>query len=149
MPLIRERLSAGSSVSFTPSGVSMRPMLRPNRDTVTLSPLPEGGLKRYDLPLYQRDNGRYVLHRIVGVNGEGLYTCLGDNHIGREPNVRHDQMIALVTSFNRGGKEIPVSAWRYRMYCVFWYRTRIFRRIFRYVLRRLGIRRKNWTTESQ
>ena len=135
MPMIREKLADGQNVTFTPSGVSMLPMLRPNRDTVTLSPLPEGRLKKYDLPLYRRDNGRYVLHRIVGV-GE-TYTCLGDNHIGRETGVRHDQMIAVVTSFNRDGREIPVSALSYRVYCRFWYTTRIVRRVWRAVRRRV------------
>ena len=135
MPMIREKLADGQNVTFTPSGVSMLPMLRPNRDTVTLSPLPEGRLKKYDLPLYRRDNGRYVLHRIVGV-GE-TYTCLGDNRIGRETGVRHDQMIAVVTSFNRDGREIPVSALSYRVYCRFWYATRIMRRVWRAVRRRV------------
>ncbi len=129
MPMIRESLAAGHSVTFTPSGVSMLPMLRPDRDTVTLSPLPDGRLQKYDLPLYRRDSGKYVLHRIVQV-GE-TYTCLGDNHIARERGVRHDQMIALVTSFCRDGKEISVTAPGYRLYCRFWYGTRMIRRLWR------------------
>ena len=134
MPMIREQLAKGLSVTFTPSGTSMLPMLRPNRDAVTLSPLPKGRLKKYDLPLYRRDNGRYVLHRIVGV-GE-TYTCLGDNHVGRERGIRDDQMIALVTSFRRNGKEISVNATSYRLYCRFWYATVIVRRVWRALLRR-------------
>ena len=71
MPLISERLSAGGSVRFSPHGTSMLPMLKDGRDQVVLSPLPDK-LKKYDLPLYRRENGQYVLHRIVKVVPEGL-----------------------------------------------------------------------------
>ena len=56
VPLFQEQLEMGRSVRFAPRGVSMLPMLRPGLDTVVLSPAPER-LKKFDLPLYQRDNG--------------------------------------------------------------------------------------------
>ena len=84
MPLFKERLAAGQIVRFSPRGVSMLPMLRQGIDSVELSPVPEK-LKKYDLPLYQRRNGQYVLHRIVKVS-EG-YTCIGDNQF--EPERRY------------------------------------------------------------
>lgn len=138
MPMIRERLCEGHNVSFTPSGVSMLPTIRPDRDIVTLSPLPEGMLRKYDLPLYRRDNGQYVLHRIVGVNGDGTYTCVGDNHIALEHGVRHDQMIAVVALIERGKKKLSSDSWTYLMYCRFWHYTRFFRRIWRGVRRRVS-----------
>ena len=64
MPVIRERLEAGETVEFMPRGVSMLPLLRQGRDAVVLSPLPER-LRKYDVVLYRRRNGQYVLHRIV------------------------------------------------------------------------------------
>ena len=117
MPLIREQLSSGQNVSFTPRGSSMLPMLRDGLDTVTLSPLPEK-LKKYDLPLYQRENGQYVLHRIICV-GE-TYTCIGDHQYTYEPGVRHEQMIAVVSGFTRKGKSFSVNDLRYRIYCCIW-----------------------------
>ena len=72
MPLFRQTLAEGRSVCFAPRGVSMLPMLRQGMDTVTISPI-EGKLKKYDLPLYQRDNGKYVLHRVIRV--ADTYTC--------------------------------------------------------------------------
>ena len=66
LPLMQERLAAGESVQFTPQGTSMRPTIYGGRDQVILSPLPPK-LKKYDLPLYRRDNGQFVLHRIVEV----------------------------------------------------------------------------------
>lgn len=128
MPLIREQLAAGKTVRFSPRGTSMLPMLRQGKDQVVLSPLPEK-LKKYDLPLYQRKNGQFVLHRIVGVGD--TYTCLGDNQFDVEPGLGHDQMIALVTAFTRNGREIPVTAWHYRLYCRIWYHSRSIRRFYR------------------
>lgn len=128
MPIIRDSLANGSRVWFSPKGVSMRPMLRQGIDTVLLSPLPTK-LKKYDLPLYQRDNGQYVLHRIVKA-GE-TYTCVGDNQFALEHGIRHNQMIGIVTSFTRGNKEISVNSLTYRMYCRVWHISRPVRRFWR------------------
>lgn len=128
MPLIREELAQGRSVRFAPRGISMLPMLRQGLDTVTISPLP-GKLKKYDLPLYQRDDGKYILHRIIRV--KDTYTCIGDNQFAKETGVRHDQVIGLVTEFTRGEKTISVENWRYRLYCRIWDISRFPRRCWR------------------
>lgn len=128
MPLIQESLAAGKTVRFSPRGISMLPMLRQGIDSVILSPLPEK-LSKYDLPLYQRDDGHYILHRIVSA-GE-TYTCIGDNQFVLEHGVRHDQMIALVTAFTRGGREIAVTDPGYRLYCRFWHYSRTLRHFWR------------------
>ena len=127
LPLFRERLEAGQKVRFSPRGISMLPMLRQGIDTVTLSPLPET-LEKYDLPLYRRDDGKFILHRIVRV-GE-TYTCMGDNQFDPEPGVRQDQLIAVVTAFSRGGQEYTVRDWRYRLYCRLWHHSRPLRRFW-------------------
>ena len=128
IPLFRERLDAGQKVRFSPRGVSMLPMIRQGIDSVELSLLPEK-LKKYDLPLYQRDNGQYVLHRVVGV-GEN-YTCIGDNQFALEQGVRHDQMIALVTAFYRGEHRFSCDCVSYRLYCFLWHRSRPLRHFYR------------------
>ncbi len=117
LPLIQERLAEGESVQFTPHGTSMRPMLYGGRDQVVLSPLPEK-LKKYDLPLYRRDDGHFILHRVV--KADKTYTCIGDNQFVYEPGVRHDQMIAVTTGFYRKGKFCSVESFRYRMYSRLW-----------------------------
>lgn len=128
MPLFRERLAAGQSIRFSPRGVSMLPMLRQGIDSVTLSPAP-AKLKKYDLPLYQRDDGKYILHRIV--KADDTYTCIGDNQFVFEYGVRHNQIIGIVTSFNRGDREILVTAMTYQLYCRFWHYSRPMRRFWR------------------
>ena len=128
MPLFLERLEAGGIVRFGPRGVSMLPMLRQGIDSVELSPLPEK-LKKYDLPLYQRQNGQYILHRVIKA-GE-TYTCMGDNQFVPEPGLEHSQMIALVTAFYRGKKRYSVDALSYRLYCRFWHYSRPVRHFWR------------------
>ena len=130
MPLLKEALSDGRSVHLSPSGVSMLPMLREGIDSVVLSPLTRA-LKKFDLPLYRRDNGQYVLHRITAVGH--TYTCMGDNQFAKETGLRDDQFIGIVTSFYRNGRSIKVTNLTYRIYCFFWHYTRIFRRIWRKV----------------
>lgn len=121
MPMFKQKLSQGESVCFYPRGTSMMPMLRQGIDAVVLSPLPEK-LKKYDLPLYQRRKGQYVLHRILKVGD--TYTCIGDNQYSYEPGVAHDQMIGVVTAFYRGEKLISVDSFSHKLYCRFWHHTR-------------------------
>lgn len=128
VPLMEETLGQGRSVRFSPKGVSMRPMLRQGKDSVILSPAP-GKLRKYDIPLYRRDNGQYVLHRIIAVGD--TYTCMGDNQFSPEPGIRRDQIIGVVTAFYREETRIPVNALGYRLYCRFWHHSRSFRRFIR------------------
>lgn len=119
MPLIRESLAAGQDVRFYPRGVSMLPMLRQGVDSVVLSPV-RGPLERYDIPLYQRDCGSYVLHRVVKVRQDGAgstYDCSGDHQFAIERGIRHDQVIAVVSGFYRGNQYYNVTDAKYRMYC--------------------------------
>ena len=141
LTLIQERLAAGESVQFTPRGISMRPMIEGDRDQVVLSPLPEK-LKKYDLPFYRRDDGHFVLHRIVKA-GE-TYTCIGDHQLIYEHGVRRDQMIALATGLYRKGKYYSLDSFGYKLYSRLWHWTRPLRRIaywcvriFKAVVRRL------------
>lgn len=132
MPLIREQLDLGKQVILSPNGKSMLPMLRPGRDSVVLSPI-TGELKKYDIPLYQRDSGQYVLHRIV--KAAESYTLVGDGQLCVEKGVRRDQIIAVVTSFIRNGKKHSVNDFWYGAYCRLWHWTRPLRRLLYGVIR--------------
>lgn len=84
------------------SGNSMAPFLIHQRDTVYLSRL-QKPLKKGDVVLYLRDNGSYVLHRIVQINND-QYSMIGDGQFHIEKGIRHDQIIAVMTSVQRKGK---------------------------------------------
>ncbi len=128
MPVITERLKEGHNVRFLPRGISMLPMLREGIDSVVLSPVPER-LKIFDLPLYRRDDGKYILHRVVKAGD--TYTCIGDNQFVYETGICHEQMIALVTAFYRKDKKYSVNQWNYRVYCLILHYTRPLRHIWR------------------
>lgn len=128
LPLIEECLSAGQGVKFSPRGISMLPMIVQGRDSVTLSSAPEK-LKKFDIPLYRREDGSFVLHRVIKV-GE-TYTCIGDNQFKAEHGIKHSQVIAVVTSFTRKGKNYSVSCAGYRLYRVLWHYSRPVRRVWR------------------
>lgn len=133
-PLFIERLELEQFVKFSPKGISMLPMIRQGIDTVTLAPIVKP-LKKYDIPLYRRGDGKYVMHRIVGV-GE-TYVCMGDNQFKKESGLRHDQMIAVVSAFTRGDKEYSVNALSYKLYCRAWHYSRFPRRVLRAVKGRI------------
>jgi hypothetical protein len=118
-PLIRETVASGGTFRITVTGTSNQPTLKGGRDEVTLSRVGET-LRRYDLPLYRRDNGQYVLHRIVAVRRDGTYTCCGDHQWHPEPGIRRDQIIACVSSICRKGREFPVTARSYRLWVRVW-----------------------------
>lgn len=134
MPLILERLAAGEDVQFTPKGTSMYPLILGGRDHVVLSPV-KRKLKKHDIAFYHRQNGQYVLHRIVRV-GETL-TMMGDNQYVPEPGIRPEQVLAVASAILRNGKRCAVTDFTYRAYCVFWYYSRPLRKLLGPVKRML------------
>ena len=135
MPLIEAQLAAGQKVRYLPfRGVSMLPMLRQGKDAVELSPMPER-LKKYDLPVYRRKSGQYVMHRVVAVK-EDHYVCLGDNTLKFE-HIYPEQMIGVVSAFKRGSKRIEVDSPGYQLYCRLWRPTRPLRLLI-YQMKRIA-----------
>ncbi len=118
MPVVEEKLKTGGTVEIPIRGTSMLPLLREGRDTVVLTAV-SGRLKKFDLPLYRRKNGAYVLHRVIGTDEKG-YTMCGDNQWVRENGVEDGQLIGLVCEINRNGRKISVNSFRYKSYCRFW-----------------------------
>lgn len=137
MAFISERLAAGQKVRYLGfRGVSMLPMLRQGKDSVELSPLPTK-LEKYDLPVYRRTDGQYVMHRVIAVKADH-YICLGDNTL-RFEHIYPEQMIGVVSAFKRGSRRIEVSNPAYRIYCRLWRLTHPVRKLLHY-LRRFAAR---------
>ena len=124
-------------VAFTTSGTSMFPMLRDRKDVVYLRKL-EGGAKKYDVVLFRRCSGEYVLHRVVGIEPDGTYVFCGDNQVALERGVKQEQMLAVVEAFRRSG--ILIDCRRsilYYCYSRAWPNARFLRRARLAVLRRV------------
>lgn len=129
------QLENGEKANLTVTGCSMMPMLRQYRDSVQLKPV-TGPLQPGDIALYQRDNGRYVLHRVIRVTAEGYLFC-GDNQATLEP-VHQDQLIALVAEYVKNGKPHTLDEIGYRLYCFVWVRLFWIRKYYIRLRRRLG-----------
>ena len=113
-----EILSRDGRLIYSNVGDSMLPLLRQGRDLLIVEQ-PKGRLKKYDVPLYRRDNGQAVLHRILKVR-ENDYVICGDNRFRREYGVTDAQILGVLESLVRGGREIPLRGWKYRLYEFFW-----------------------------
>ena len=98
------------AVPLVISGNSMVPFLVHDRDTVYLTAAAENP-KRGDMLLYRRDNGAYVLHRVLRVENQ-CYTMVGDAQTIPEPGIRRDQILAKVCAVRRKGSLLkPGSFW--------------------------------------
>ena len=82
-------------VAVPVAGGSMTPFLH-NEDTVYLD-VPDTPLKKGDIVLYTRENGRYILHRIKKVNADGSFIMVGDAQQDLEYLPRRDLIHARVT----------------------------------------------------
>ena len=118
IPVIRTQLENGGRAPLVVTGISMHPTLRHCRDLVELVPM-DRAPARGDLILYQRDNGVYVLHRIVTKPENGRFICSGDNQWEPE-DVREDQIIALVDTYIRDGKHISVNNPLCKLWVWYW-----------------------------
>ena len=79
MEMIRALLEDGQEVSMIVTGNSMRPFLKHGRDKICMKKT-DRKLRKGDIVFYRRENGQYVMHRILKC-GDQSYTLLGDGQI--------------------------------------------------------------------
>lgn len=140
--LLELQLREGGPAALTVTGFSMMPMLRHRRDMVWLTRL-EREPRKGDLLLYRRPDGRYVLHRVVRVEGWTDCVCCGDNDC-RPERVRREDVVGVVCGFCRNGKRYTVRDWRYLLYVRLWTGLFPLRRPLLRARRQLGRWRRAW-----
>lgn len=91
-------------VEITLGGVSMQPLIRKDRDVVTILPLQEEP-KVGDIVLFRREDGAYVVHRVYRAEGEQIVT-LGDNCENPDPPLKREQVLGKVVKIRRGKRII-------------------------------------------
>ena len=116
-PIIKEKIENGGTVQLPITGTSMNPLLVWGRDTVELTKCENP--QKYDIIFYRRDNGHFVLHRIVGKNENGFILC-GDNQVKKEYGITEKHIIAVVKSITRKDKTFSVNKSSYRFYVKLW-----------------------------
>lgn len=126
-----EKLNAGGTVSFSPKGVSMLPMLRDGGDTVTLKK-PPAKLKKGTVALFvitdAPEGRKFILHRFMGMK-KGLCVFCGDNRVTCDPPVPYENVIGVVSEYERNGRKHSLNELWYRFYTAWMVMTPGIRRV--------------------
>jgi|GEM_PF-1180514 len=119
--IFNEKLREGGSVTFSPRGVSMLPMLRAYGDKVTLVK-PPVLLKKGTVALFILKNAeggsKFVLHRLVKIKDDKLIFC-GDRRLDCDPPVEYGDVVGVVSEYWSRGRQHTVREPLYRLYS-FW-----------------------------
>lgn len=112
---IEEVLKAQGRILLQTTGISMEPLLHDRKSTVVIEQA-AGELKKYDVALFSRPSGEYVLHRIVKVRDKDYLIC-GDNGLYKEP-VLKENVLGVMTGFypDEGEKFVSCEDEEYRRY---------------------------------
>lgn len=113
LPLIEEAIGSGGVFTLYPKGDSMKPLIRQGPDAVELCAIDTVAVG--DIVLFRRENGEYVLHRIVDKKSDGYVFC-GDNQCVLESGIQRGQFVAKVGAILREGKRYPVDLPEYLEY---------------------------------
>ncbi len=124
---IRTELFHNRFVIISTSGVSMKPLLydkgRKDATQVLIEPV-TGQLRVGELPLFERQDGKLVIHRVIEVRKDSLgnaimYRTRGDNCMSCE-QIHPDKVLGMVTKIYRKRRTINVTDCGYRMYVRIW-----------------------------
>ncbi len=107
LTFIEEAFNRGKDFQIPITGTSMNPLLYQNRDFVKIVK-PTLPLKIGDIPLYRRNDGSFVLHRVVGIKDNGEYIMCGDNQFLLEYGITDSSIIGVSKTLIINGKEIDV-----------------------------------------
>lgn len=133
-PVIKETLLSGGTVELPVTGTSMFPLLKAGRDTVIIKA--DSKYNIGDIIFYRRDDGHFVLHRIVGADKNGFILC-GDNQTVTEKNVTEKHIIAKAVELHRNGKIISADDPKYMRKVELWIKALPHRKIPLIIMRKL------------
>ena len=109
---VRQQLSKNGQAFIRVTGTSMQPLLHHLRDGVAIVP-PEK-IRWSDIVLFDRQNGRYALHRVIK-KGKTGFTMAGDNQWYME-KLPYDQIVGVVSDIQRKGRWVPCNNILLRLY---------------------------------
>lgn len=131
-------LRDGKDVRFTPTGVSMRPFIEGERDTVILRRLPAiqvGDIVLAKITNHKSEiaNHKYVLHRIIAIHDANI-TLQGDGNLtGTEHCTQNDIIGTVVQIIKPNGKTKRLTRGR------IWYYLRPLRKLLLKIYRHLCV----------
>ncbi|MEE3450064.1 MAG: S24/S26 family peptidase [Acutalibacteraceae bacterium] len=114
-----EVLQKDGKLIYRNKGTSMLPLIRENRDLIIIEKKDVDRCKKYDIVLYKRKSGEYVLHRILKVRKED-YIIAGDHCTYKEYGITDNQILGVLTAVVRDGKTIKTTNKKYLLYTHLW-----------------------------
>ena len=126
LPHVTALISEGHTITLPLRGRSMRPFLEDGRDKALLAA--PSDIAVGDAVLAEILPGHYVLHRIIGIDGEKV-TLRGDGNLADE-YCRLEDIRAKATGFYRKGrtKLDSTNGLKWRLYSMVWTRLYPIRR---------------------
>ena len=88
-------MNEGREVCFTPLGSSMLPFIRGGKDSVRLKKMPS--VEVGDIVLVRLAGPSYILHRVIGIDGDRL-TLMGDGNISGKEACTAGDVLGTVTA---------------------------------------------------
>ena len=137
---VKEAIREGHTATINVKGYSMRPFLEHCRDKVRLAPFTD--LKVGDAVLAEISPDKYVLHRIVEIEGD-VVRLMGDGNLSGVEACRKADVVGMITHYTRRGKTIPASDPRLQRSVRLWRRLLPVRRYLLYIYR-INLKLSNW-----
>lgn len=122
----KEQLNQKGTIAIVPGGNSMWPTLKHHGQAVIIRQKAER-LKKYDVALFTRPDGKYVLHRVLEVLDDGYVFC-GDSLLYTE-KVLEEQVFGVMCGFYDKQNYVEVDDKNYIKKVEKWYRRKKLRYI--------------------
>ena len=122
----KTELESKGVIAFVPSGNSMWPTLKNKGQSVIIERKTDR-LNKFDVGFFIRDNGAYVLHRVIEVLPDG-YMMIGDSQFNTE-KVLENQVFGVMKGFYEGEKFISCDSKKYIKKVEKWFRRKRIRRL--------------------
>ncbi|MGI6292874.1 MAG: hypothetical protein GX281_02065 [Bacteroidales bacterium] len=134
---VAEQLALGHAVRMRARGNSMLPFIRDGRDVLVLGKPGEDSFRRGRLVLARLEEDRYVIHRVVKVQG-GMLWLRGDGNLKVYEMCSRAEVLAEITEVVRNGRSIRQGSWRWNAYRFLWPSHPFLRRVGLALYRRLN-----------
>ncbi len=121
-------MNEGREVTLKPLGCSMLPFIRGGRDSVRLKKMPDVAVG--DMLLVRLEGPRYVLHRLIAVDGDRL-TLMGDGNLAGTETCTKADVLGTLVAIERGSRVVKPGNG------LWWRRLKPFRRYILAIYRRI------------
>lgn len=114
-------------------GHSMQPLIRRNKDFVTIQPMTRKVLKG-DIVLFRNVDGRYIIHRVRKIYDDGIQT-MGDNRLSPDAKIAEKDILGYVSCIHRGNRSVFVDTPAWRLLGRFWLGILPLRKLLKFIFK--------------